>query len=83
MFPKGQEVKCIDAKMRGIGPGLEQGKVYHVEEHLSPEKCKKTMPGNIPEWEKEGGRVELKEHPGCYWFGRRFAAQVCGIDMDN
>lgn len=83
MFLKGQEVKCVDAKMDGIGAVLENGKVYHVEEHLPPEECERAIPGNIPEWEKEGGRVEVKEYPGCHWFGRRFGHIVRGMDMDN
>ncbi len=76
MFNKGQAVKCIDAKMECIGDGLTKGKVYHVEEYLSPEECKKLLPNDPARWEKEAGRVEVKEHPGCHWYGRRFGLRA-------
>ena len=72
MFQKGQVVKCIDAKMGGIGAVLTKGGTYHIEEYLSPEECARSMPNNIPGWEKEGGRVVVKEEPLCHWYGRRF-----------
>lgn len=72
MFQKEQAVVCVDAKMGGIGTILEKGKTYHVREYLSPEESGRSMPNNIQEWEKQGGRVEVREYPGCYWYGRRF-----------
>ncbi len=83
MFEKGQTVRCIDSKMEGIGPCLDQGKsyhrgaeerIYHIKEFISPEECQRLWPGNIYGWEKEGGRVEVVEEPGCHFFGRRFQA---------
>lgn len=74
MFQKGQVVKCVDAKMGGIGDGLKEGKLYHIEEYLSPEECVSSMPNNIYEWETSGGRVTVKEEPLCHWYGRRFEA---------
>ncbi len=80
MFEKGQAVKCIDSRMEGMGPCLTQvaqrtkEQIYHIEEFVPPEECRRLWPGNIYGWEKEGGRVELKEEPGCHFFGRRFQA---------
>lgn len=74
MFTIGQAVKCIDEVMEGIGPALDKGRVYHVENHLSPEEARAQLPGNLPGWEREGGRVGVKELPKCHFFGRRFQA---------
>ena len=74
MFHEGQSIVCIDEKMDGIGPALTKSMTYHVKEFVSPDKCKTLFRfrNNPAQWHKEGGRVELVEEPGCYWFGRRF-----------
>ncbi len=72
MFQNGYPVRCINAKMEGMGPCLTEGRIYHVEEFVPPEQCKNLFPNDtVYGWEKEGGRVKLKEEPG-YFFGRRF-----------
>lgn len=61
--------------MDGIGSVLEKDELYTVVEFVSSEECEKSFPNDSAEWHKNGGRVEVKEYPGCYWYGRRFKAQ--------
>ena len=72
MFQECQTVECIDEKMGGIGSALTKGKKYTVKEFMPPEKCKTLFADSPAQWHNEGGRMELQEHVGCYWFGRRF-----------
>lgn len=74
MFQKGQTVVCVDHKMGGIGSILEKGKTYHIEEYVSPEECREIMKDNPAKFHENGGRVEVREYPGCYWYGMRFEA---------
>jgi len=71
MFLFEQRVVCIDEKMGGMGPVLEEGETYTVEGYTSPEESKEVWPDK-PWWPQNGGRVVLKEFPKCEWFARRF-----------
>lgn len=72
MFEVGQFVICMDEKMEeGFGPVLTKGRVYKVEKFVSPEDCARLFPDHPAEWEKNGGRMKVKEDKG-YWYGRRF-----------
>ena len=72
MFQEGQAVECVDEKMEGIGPALTKGRKYTVKEFIPSDKCRTLFADNPAQWHNEGGRMELQEEPGCYWFGRRF-----------
>ena len=72
MFQEDQAVVCIDERMEGIGPALTKGRTYHIKEFISADRCKTLFPDDPAQWHNESGRMELKEEPGCYWFGRRF-----------
>jgi len=72
MFQKGQSVVCVDEKMKGIVAILTRDKVYRIAEFISPEDCAETFADHPAQWHKEGGRVEVEEERGSYWFGRRF-----------
>lgn len=70
-FTKGQPVRCIDARMDGCGPALDEGKVYTIRKFTPPDQCER----NHCQWELHGGRVELMEFPGgpsAGFYGRRF-----------
>lgn len=75
MFSKNQTVVCVNKKMGGILPVLEVDYVYHIQEFIPPDECERRFLKHPAEWHKNGGRVEVKEYPGCYWYGKRFAAQ--------
>lgn len=70
IFAKGQAVRCIDARMDGCGPALDEGRVYHVDEFTAPEDCVV----DHHEWHLHGGRMMLQETPHGGFYGRRFVA---------
>ena len=70
MFQRGQKIECIYNKE--VNVCLEKGKEYIVLEHTSPDKCVGELANHPAEWVKNGGRVEVDQFPGCYWYGRRF-----------
>ncbi len=71
MYRAGDFVICMDEKMEGVGAVLTKGKVYQVEEFIAPGHCSRLFLGHPAEWEKNGGRMKVKEDVG-YWYGRRF-----------
>lgn len=74
MFEKGQKVKCVILDDEGgIGPVLVKDKEYTVRQFLSLEECAKVLTNTDDKfWQEEGGRMELKELPRLYFFGKRF-----------
>lgn len=68
MFVKGDKVICIDAKMEGCGPALDEGHVYTVRELVPASEC---SPSHY-EWDRSGGRMKLEEPPHGFFYGRRF-----------
>lgn len=72
MFQEGQAVTCVDEKMGIIGSILKKDKVYHVKEFISSEECAALFKEDPAQFSQKGGRMELTELPGAYWFGDRF-----------
>ena len=81
MFHQGQAVICVDEKMEWIGSALikttkEKTVVYHIRNHWPANECENLFRDHPlarhANYHENGGRVELEEMPGCYWFGRRF-----------
>jgi len=78
-FTGGQAVRCIDARMDGCGPALDEGRVYYVRQFTSAQEC----PQDYHEWHLHGGRMELMEMPeglGAGFYGRRFVAAKLASD---
>jgi hypothetical protein len=72
-FIEGQAIKCIDARMDGCGPALDEGRIYHVRKFTPPDRCVQ----DYHEWHLHGGRIEVMELPGgdgAGFYGRRFIA---------
>ncbi len=75
MFQEGQVVACSDEKMDGIGPILVKNRTYTVREFIPAPHCNIRFKNEPARWHENGGRMEVKELPGCYWFGRRFTVR--------
>lgn len=78
MFKKGQTVRVIilddelaDGQHSPSMALLSKDKIYHVEEYNSVEECARLWP-EADYWQKNGGRMILKEKPDCPFFGKRF-----------
>lgn len=84
MFHRGELVKCIvvddemaDGRHVVSFALLNRDSVYRVVRFFTPEESKRCFPDSPWFHEPEnGGRIELKEFPGCSFFGKRFESTV-------